>query len=406
LATASQLDFGLPRPSTSVDISEFDFLRACCGKARRDSVLAEALRGKLDWDRILKLATHHRVLPALHRALRGRNDAPASIRAAADARFSIHSRRVLRLSAVLAGILWQFEHHGIEVLAHKGPVLAQQLYGDPAMRDFGDLDFLVRTADVAPAQSALRELGYTPRLTLPSQHREYLRIGYEYVFGSAAEPNLIELQWQIVPRFYSIAASMESLFKRSAECDFEAMRVRTLCNEDLMVVLCVHAAKHQWSQLGMVRDVATLAQLGLDYQWIMAEARRLGIERIIAVSLELARTLLGLELPQALGFHPAILDAEVLAGNIAKRMSQGEEPDTQSMRYFGLMMNLRERSRDRARFAWRLALTPGVSDWQAISLPEWASSFYRAVRVMRLAQRGWRGAISALRAFARPSSRT
>ena len=198
----------------------------------------------------------------------------------------------------------------------------------------------------------------------------------------------------------------ESLFKRSAESDFEGMRVRTLCNEDLMVVLCVHAAKHQWSQLGMVRDVATLAQLGLDWQWIMAEARRLGIERIVAVSLELARTLLGLELPQALGFHPAILDAEVLAGNIAKRMSQGEEPDTQSMRYFGLMMNLRERSRDRARFAWRLALTPGVSDWQAIALPEWASSFYRAVRVMRLAQRGWRGTISALRAFARPSSRT
>jgi len=380
-----------------VDISEFDFLRACCGKARRDSVLAEALRGKLDWDRILKLATHHRVLPALHRALIGLNDAPASIRAAADARFSIHSRRVLRLSAVLAGILWQFEHHGIEVLAHKGPVLAQQLYGDPAMRDFGDLDFLVRTADVAPAQSALRELGYTPRLTLPSQHREYLRIGYEYVFGSAAEPNLIELQWQIVPRFYSIATSMESLFKRSAESDFEGMRVRTLCNEDLMVVLCVHAAKHQWSQLGMVRDIATLAQLGLDWQWIMAEARRLGIERIVAVSHELARTLLGLELPKVLAFHPAILDGEELAADIRKRMSGTEEPDAESIRYFRSMMNLRERWQDRVRFAWRLVSTPSVGDWQAVFLPDGFFPLYRVVRVMRLAKRAWRGITSRFR---------
>ena len=177
------------------------------------------------------------------------------------------------------------------------------------------------------------------------------------MFGSATEPNLIELQWQIVPRFYSIATSMESLFNRSVEYEFEEMRVRTLCNEDLMLVLCVHAAKHEWSQLGMVRDIATLARLKLDWQWIMAEARRLGIERIVAVSLELARTLLGLGLPQAFAFHPAILDGEALACDIGKRMSRGEERDIESIRYFRSMMNLRERWQDQVRFAWRLVST-------------------------------------------------
>jgi hypothetical protein len=259
------------------------------------------------------------------------------------------------------------------------------------MRDFGDLDFLVRTADVSRAKSALQELGYTLRLTLsPRQQQEYLRIGYEFVFGSATEPNLIELQWQIVPRFYSIATSMESLFNRSVEYEFEEMRVRTLCNEDLMLVLCVHAAKHEWSQLGMVRDIATLARLKLDWQWIMAEARRLGIERIVAVSLELARTLLGLGLPQAFAFHPAILDGEALACDIGKRMSRGEERDIESIRYFRSMMNLRERWQDQVRFAWRLVSTPSVGEWQAVSLPDQRFPIYRAVRVMRLAKRSWR----------------
>lgn len=340
---------------------------------------------------MLRLAAHHRVLPAVHDALHGRDDAPASIRAAVDARFSGHSRRVLRFSAVLAGVLRQFEHHGIEVLPHKGPVLAQQLYGESSMRDFGDLDFLVRTADVPRARTALQEVVYSPRLTLSSrQEQEYLRIGYECVFGSAAEPNLIELQWQIVPWFYSIPFIMDMLFQRSVECEFEGMRVRTLCNEDLMLVLSVHAAKHAWSQLGMVRDIAALAQLKLDWQWVRAEARRLGIQRIVATSLELARTLVGLELPKVFAFHSAMLDAEVLASEIRGRMSRAQEPAIDSIGYFRSMMNLRERWQDRIRFAWRLALTPSVGEWQAVSLSDRLFPLYRVMRIVRLAKRGWR----------------
>jgi Uncharacterised nucleotidyltransferase len=95
-----------------------------------------------------------------------------------------------------------------------------------------------------------------------------LRSGYEYVFGLSTDRNLVEVQWQIVPRFYSINFEMEGLFARSIELDFDGLRLRTLGREDLMLVLCVHAAKHEWVQLGMVRDIATSAMLrsglGLD----------------------------------------------------------------------------------------------------------------------------------------------
>jgi hypothetical protein len=289
---------------------------------------------------------------------------------------------------------------GVEVLPHKGPVLAQQLYGDPAMRDFGDLDFLVRTIDVPRAGTALQELGYQPKLALsPRQEQEYLRTGYEYAFGSAAEPNLIEVQWQIIPRFYSISFVMDSLFQRSVECEFEGMRVRTLCNEDLMLVLCVHAAKHGWSQLGMVRDIAVLARAELNWPCLMEEARRLGIQRIVAVSLDLARTLLGLELPQSLAFHGAVLDAEFLISAIHEHMSRGEDSAVESSHYFRQLMTLRERWRDRVRLVWRLASTSSVGDWQAVSLPDQFFPAYRVVRVMRLLKRGLQGAISALPAF-------
>jgi hypothetical protein len=388
LAASSQSD----KRSASGGTPEFNFLCACCRPpATAAADLANCLQSSLDWDRVLKLARQHRVLPAVHPAVHGRSDVPASIQSALDSRFSNHRLRILRFSAELVSVMRQFEKHSITVLAHKGPILAQHLYGDSAMRDFGDLDFLVSTTDVPRARAALQELGYRPRFELtPRQEREYLRTGYEYVFGSTAEPNLIELQWQIVPRFYSIPFNMALLFQRSVECEIEGVRVRTLSNEDLMLVLCVHAAKHGWSQLGMIRDIATLARFELDWNWIESEAGRLGIQRIIAVSLELARTLLGLELPRAVAFKPNALNIGNIVSDTQQRMIRGEEPAAQSAGYFRQMMNLRDRWQDRARFVGRLAFTPSVGEWQAVSLPDRLFPIYRVVRVWRLANRAWR----------------
>src|SRR5207244_5452159 len=185
-----------------------------------------------------------------------------------------------------------FADREIQALAHKGLVLAHLLYGDAAMRQFGDLDFLVRASDIARAQAALRELGYEPRLCLqlsPRQEKAYLRSGYEYVFGLNAEKNLVELQWQILPRFYSVEFDFDELFQRSVEVEVQGARFRTLASEDLMLVLCVHAAKHEWAQLGMIRDIATLARFELDGRGREAEATRLGILRILGTSILLAR---------------------------------------------------------------------------------------------------------------------
>jgi len=90
----------------------------------------------------------------------------------------------MRFSAELAGILQHFEAREIPVITQKGPALAHLLYGDSAMREFGDLDLLVRPIDVPRVVGALTELGYEKNLKLsPRQEKAYLRSGYGYVFG-------------------------------------------------------------------------------------------------------------------------------------------------------------------------------------------------------------------------------
>ena len=391
MATAAQIEASVGSHQILRFDPEFELLLACCRAdiSPATSDLEEILSlPHLKWDRILKLAEHHRLLPVLAASICGRNTVPGSIQLAIRDRSQKHARRTLCFSAELARILHHFYARGIEALAHKGPALGQLLYADPASRQFGDLDFLVRAADVPRAAAALGELGYEPRLQLsPRQQKAYRQSGYEYVFRLGAQPNLVELQWQIVPRFYAIDFDMEALFRRAVDLQLDAVQARALGNEDLLLVLCVHAAKHQWSQLAMLRDIATLARRQLNWRWINAEARLLGILNILMISLLLTRSLFHSELPQALQVGADFGNAEKSISAIQSRLSSGSEMNPESLTYFRAMMQVRERRLDRLRFAWRLASTPSVSEWQMTEFPDVLFPLYRILRLLRLMRR-------------------
>jgi Uncharacterised nucleotidyltransferase len=365
---------------------EFAFLLACCRK--RESDIAVLLESTLNKDRVLKLADHHRLLPVVCAALENQSAVPADIRSALRMRFQAHVWRTLRFSAGLSEIVRALEGYGIEVLSYKGPVLAKILFGDPAMRQFGDLDFLIRAESVPRARAALAELGYRHHPQLSArQERAYLRAGYEYVFGSEAGKNLVELQWQILPRFYSVPFEMESLFSRSIACEFDGRCVQMPGNEDLFLILSVHAAKHGWPHLGMLRDIANLAQFDLDWDWVRSEAQQLGILRMVSISLLLIRKLLRLDLCKEFQSSSERVLIEKFAAGFEAKLRRGQEIECQSIAYFRTMMQLRERWRDRARFAWRLAMTPSVGEWQSAAIPDRLAFLYHGMRAARLTRR-------------------
>ncbi len=302
-----------------------------------------------------------------------------------------NAHRTLWLTLELLNIHSHLQARGLEVLPYKGPVLADNLYGNVALRQFSDLDFLVRSDDLPTIKTALAELGYQPGVQLAqAAERDYLKSGYEYTFDGARGRNLLEIKWQILPRFYAIGFDVNDFFKRAATVTLNGQRLRTLCDQDLMLVLCVHAAKHAWKQISWLCDIVQLARSrALDWAALHAEAGRLGIARIVAVTFLLAHKLLGAPLPPQLALEPGLEEdtADALAERIIRLMVADEEFDPESMAYFRLMMELRERARDRFAFWWRLLFTPGAGEWSAVRLPSPLFPLYRVVRVCRLAGR-------------------
>ncbi len=360
----------------------FELLRECCVDGMQ---VSRALREKLQWDEVFTQAAYHRLQPVVYSALQGRPEVPASIQSALRARYLRHCQRTMRFSAELAEILRHFQERGIPVIAQKGPALAHLLYADSAMREFGDLDLLVSPTDVPRAVGALMELGYEKNLRLsPRQERAYLRSGYEYVFGRGEERNLIELQWNLLPRFYAVDVNMGELFARSQVHEFDGCRARVLGVEDQFIFLCVHAAKHQWGQLGMVRDIAAIARRDVDWEFVMREARRVGILRMVTISLVLAEVLVGCKIPERVAGSRQTAAARGIVAGIIGRITAMREIPSESPAYFRFMLQVRERVSDRARLVCRLAATPSVREWEAARIPDSLFPLYSAVRILRL----------------------
>ena len=373
------------------DDSEFDLLLACCADSSTDEHterIRALLSCRLDWKRLLALVDHHRVVPQVYGELSAYSHlVPTQHLDALRSRYQNNARKTLWFTAELIRIVSHLESTGIKVLPYKGPVLAQTLYGDVTARQFGDLDILVLPTDVAKAKAALRDLGYKPGIKLAPQVEDaYIKTGYEYSFSSTNGQNLLELQWRIVPRFYSIDFNVADFFDRADEIGISGRPMRTLRPEDLLLVLCVHAAKHVWVQLSWLCDIAQLTRRqNLDWKAIQDEARRLGIERIVNLNLLLAHKLLGSSSPH--GSLSEDTQTNVVANEILGIVKRSTHYDTESFRYFRLMMRLRERWQDRIRFLYRLASTPSVSEWTTIRLPQRWHPLYRAVRLVRLAKR-------------------
>ncbi len=379
-------------PYTSTFSPELDLILACCGDQPGGGTgarIQQILRHGVDWERLVPLAHHHGLVPPLYRRLCAEMDATHSLGLEALRREDqSNTHRALWLTVELLHICRHLQARGLEVLPYKGPVLAEVLYGNVALRQFSDLDLLIRSDDLPRIKVALAELGYAPGLRLAqAAERDYLKSGYEYTFDGARGRNLLEIKWQVLPRFYAIGFDVGDFFHRAAVVTIEGQKLQTLCDPDLMLVLCVHAAKHCWRQISWLSDIVQLARSrALDWVALRSEAERLGIARIVTLTFMLAHELLGAECPVQLEAEKDLAN-EGLTRRILKMIVADVEFDPETIAYFRLMTELRERRRDRVSFWWRLFVTPGAGEWSVVQLPRSLFPLYRAVRVFRLVGR-------------------
>jgi hypothetical protein len=305
---------------------------------------------------------------------------------------SRHAYQGLWLTRELLALLDLLDRHEVQAIPFKGPVLALQLYGDPAARYYGDLDILVPNHQFDQALTLLRARGYEPSPEVRrSPLQRWLRL--EGQCHLVRDANRVELHFALGSWGFAIPLDFDTLWSRLESARLGGRIVRTMSREDLVLYLAAHGAKHAWERLEWILDFAqlVLTSPGLDWPCIAARARAHGEERMILLALRLATDLAGVPPPQGLAARVEAdrrirgLASDVVSKLLATRPF-AERPWT--LRLFHL--RVMERLRDRARYAGHVFFTPGPAEWAMLPLPRPLSWLYYLLRPMRVAGRGAR----------------
>jgi hypothetical protein len=356
----------------------------------------------LDWDLLIQTASDHGVIPLLHRTLsRLGAPCPGQVKAAIAQRAQANGRRNLMLLHELLGLISAMQARGIRVMPYKGPLLALSAYGDPSLRQCGDLDILVPQADIPAAREILESRGYALSLEMDAHaEQEYVASPHEYDFPYIRKdpPVMVELHWNIVGRFFSFAPDPIELWQRGTDRNIGAANVRMLDPHDMLLILAAHGTKHFWSRLTWICDIAQFIKTNgsaIDWDRLIERAEAFDARGMLILAVLLAHEVLGIELPAAIqriaGASERRQARELHERLFADSDHRDSVPKGARMQLTdgGLLQSLLFQARIRSwthalRYLFHRALTPNHVDRSWLRLPRRLAPLYYLVRPLRL----------------------
>lgn len=369
-------------------------LLVCCCRTRLDSQTAADIRRllslPLDWNFLIAEAASNSITPLLSRNVS--LAAPGAVPPACLAELKERARKSaihsLLLSAELIRVLDAFAAAEIQVIPYKGPVVAAQAYGDIALREFEDLDLVLRQRDIATANAVLVRLGYTPQFPpiFAPGGRASLVPG-EYDYRDAERHILVELHTERTLRHFPTPPDLDAVARRLVTIDLSGHQVHTFSPEDSLVFLCVHGSKDFWERLLWVADVAELISSHPQVMWesVYACADSVGAKRMLHLGLALADEMFGIEIPSAIRSRIRSDRAvERILAQIVARLLSGTGTLIGAGATFAYRRQMVPGALEGWRYSIRLATAPAAEDWHAFRLPRALAPFYAVLRPLRL----------------------
>ena len=283
-----------------------DILLILCARTELNNELKvnliEILNKKIDWDYLIQKAFDHKVMPLLYWTLKEYNESvPEKRLNSLKEYFHSNIQKNLLLFGELLKILELFKSADITVVPYKGPILSILVYGKLALRQFEDLDIFVFKKDILKVKEILISQGYQPEFNIDDKiGKRYISSQRELKFFNNSKKTTIEIHWDFSGVFFSLPKNKENiLYDNLKTINIHNRPIITPSNEELLLILCLHNANHQWTRLEWISDIYELiSKFNIDWQIVIEKADKLFIKRILYINLSLAADLFDLFLPK------------------------------------------------------------------------------------------------------------
>jgi hypothetical protein len=297
-----------------------------------------------DWRRVISLALRHRVFPRVLRY--AAKTLPPHAAAALREHAALNSKAALANLARTLHVHQLLTSRGVQPLIIKGPLLSRELYRDVTTRVSGDVDVLVPQAQFVKAARLLAADGYLHHTRVsPAALEKHRRSEHDVAFAHLEDGILVELHADIAQPHYAYRLSISDMWKTARTHVVGGVALNTPSLENAYIIAALHAARHRWSRLDLIADVAAFEGADMDWTAVQHIATQGGIRRIV----EVAETLTAFIRDGRVSANPPLLVETLL-----KNLAQGA--DFSRWRGFWVDWSVRERSSDRLAYALRRGL--------------------------------------------------
>lgn len=340
-------------------------------------------------DRLIASADRHGLVPITYKTLKtlaGKNMLDAVRQSSAEALLKglqsanmQTARRNMLMSAELLRVMKLLNDNGVNALAFKGPTLSQMAYGDITMRQYGDLDVLVRRNDAPSAVAMLQKEGYEEvyRLT-PAQSEQWYKNAKDIVLLHPDKMIHLELHWQLSDDDYPVQMGHDAIWSRPQTVAIQGRDVPTFGAETLLIYLCIHGSKHLWERIGWIKDIDLVIRTQpIDWERFASRLDQENYARMVLLGLDLSRRLFRTPLP------PSILQQLEGRKRLAKLRAFVTDNWRQHADMFSstaVMLSLFPTPLMKLRYLKKVILQPSKNEYDAIDLPKGFYWVYYLVR--------------------------
>ena len=290
-------------PVTEPESPEVELLFLCAQASLSSQEIARLValaRQSLAWDFFVEQALYHKIYPLVYHNLRtyAGSITPPSVLDDLLPLFMKNSAANWRTEREVQRLLQHLQEQGIKVLLLKGLVLTQMLYQTSDLREFKDIDLLVPAAQIEAARTVLQELHYN---ALPATETG---INHESFMDSTRNFE-IELHWTIGISYMPFDLDSEDYWASATQVALNGFSAHTLSREDMLLMLCMHGARHRWHRLKWLVDISEFVKQSPTFDWdhALARAEALHMKRILLLNMWLIESLFQVTIPPVFCAH-------------------------------------------------------------------------------------------------------
>ena len=387
--------------AVSYDSPEARLIIACSQRGlppEHDQKILDILRHKLDWGYILQNSFRNGVFPLVSDNLLRNFEQflPQDVISNFQERLAGHVRNNMFLTSQLLEIVRLFNSESVPFMPFKGPLLAMTAYGNLALRQFVDLDVLIQPQHLERSIKLLKTLDFAPidNLSWLNRTNRYMSRNKDiYLTNSDRSVNL-ELHWKLSGSHFAMPIEVHRLWEQVETVNFAGVNVKSLSFNDLFIYLSLHGTRHSWERFGWICDINELLRSKQDIDWeiVSREAKRLGCENILELTLRLVYEFFGTEtniprwekIKKDKSLDPIVVE-------IQQRLFSSERVPVKIGDRYLYHLKLKERSWDKWKLhlhylSWylRIILVPNEIDKNLVHLPPSLAPLYYVTRPIRL----------------------